>query len=50
LFVLSFQGGDGFEGAVGRPNAAACDGMDMRMEVEAIAVVLDGQDEARDGA
>ena len=39
---------DGFKATVGRPNTPAGDGVDMRMEIEAIAVALHGEDHARD--
>jgi hypothetical protein len=47
--LAAVEGRDGFEGAVGRPNAATCDGVDMGMQVETIAVALHGKDDARDG-
>ena len=43
------EGRDRFKAAVGGPDSTACDGMDVRMQIEAIAVALHREDDARDG-
>ena len=45
----SIQPGDRFKTAVGGPDSAASDGMDVRMEIEAVAVTLDCDDDAGKG-
>lgn len=45
----SIQRGDRFKAAVGGPDSAAGDGMDVRMEIEAVAVTLDCDDGAGEG-
>jgi hypothetical protein len=45
----SIQRGDRFKTAVGGPDSAASDGMDVRMEIEAVAVTLDCDDDAGKG-
>jgi hypothetical protein len=45
----SIQGGDGFKAAEGRPDSLAGKSMDVRMEIEAVAVTLDCDDDAGDG-
>ena len=47
--LAAVESGDRFKAAVGGPDSAACDGMDMGMEIEAIAVALHGEDDSRSG-
>jgi len=45
----SIQGGDGFKAAEGRADSPAGKSMDVRMEIEAVAVILDCDDAAGEG-
>jgi hypothetical protein len=48
--LLSLQRGDCLKAAIGGPDSPACDGMNMGMEIQAVSVALDGEDDARQGA
>ena len=43
------EGGDRCKTAVGGPDSAACHGTDLGVEIEAVAVALGREDDARDG-
>lgn len=47
--MLGVEGRDGLKTAVGGPDAAAGDGVDMGVKIQAVSVTLDGEDHARPG-
>ncbi len=47
--LLNVERGNGFQAAVGGPDASASDGVDVGMKIEAVAVALNGDDDAGDG-
>jgi len=47
--LAAVERGDRFKAAVGGPNSAACDGMNVRMEIEAVAVALHREDDTGKG-
>ena len=47
--LLAIQSGNRFKAAVGGPDAAACESMDVGVEIEAVAVTLDRDDHAGEG-